>query len=395
MKNIFSMIIVAALCSICVSPSFAGEKIFDFTALQKTENNISDKETITVKLSGKINHFGNPDYHAIVPGVHVWIAEYPFTKGANVLSDENGWWAFSIKKIRGSEIHISFIYEKSGWATTKSNVLTIGDKDDLDIAIQFVDPAYYYDAMKPKVEGMLRLVAPKSGGKMKNAMVATVGKNWASMHDDRLPHGDPEATVTTISDAVGPIYFNEKVQPDPMFKKTSVDGGVVWFNVPPGEHIVTARREGVEYAAVKFIIEDGSSGNNVELYIASPPDSIIGTNISGPGDKSIASEISTSESNTEKPTPESAIASQRQLIIDGDTARLKEHFTERLQDRITDVIVNEARAEMNNYSMEDLVATVDISEDGKQAKIHMANGRALTTLLWNGEKWLADTIWFH
>ena len=28
-----------------------------------------------------------------------------------------------------------------------------------------------------------------------NAMVVTVGKSWASMHDDRLPHGDPGATM--------------------------------------------------------------------------------------------------------------------------------------------------------------------------------------------------------
>lgn len=395
MKNIFCLLIAAALCNICISHSFAGDKILDFTTLQKTEKTISEKETVTVKLSGKINHFGNPDYHAIVPGVQVWIAEYPFTKGANIISDENGWWQFSIKKIKGTELHLSFIYEKSGWPTTKSNVLTIVDSDDSDIAIQFIDPAYYYDAMKPKVEGMLKLVSPKSGGKMKNAMVATVGKKWASMHDDRLPHGDPDATVTTISDAVGPIYFNEKVQPDPMFRKTSVDGGVAWLNVLAGEHIVTAMRKGVKYADVKFIVEDSSSGNNVELYIASPPDSIIGSNISGPGDKSIVSEEPISENNTEKPLPKSAIAAQRQLIIDGDVNTLKEHFTERLHDRITDKIVKEAQSEMNNYNIEDLVADVDISENGGQAKIHMANGRALTTLLWNGEKWLADTIWFH
>lgn len=377
------------------APSHAGEKIFDLTSLQTVGSTATDSEIITVKLSGKINHFGNPDYHAIVSGVHVWIAEYPFSSGAGVVSDENGWWSFSIRKYAGTNVDISLIYEKQEWPTTKSNALSIGDSDDPDIAIQFIDRDYYYNEMKPKVESMLRLVAPKSGGKMKNAMVATVGKSWASMHDDRLPHGDPGATVTKIRDAIGPIYFNEKVQPDPLYGKTSVDGGVAWLNVPPGEHIVTAERAGVKYASVKFIVEDEASGNGVELYIASPPDSIIGSNISGPGDKSVVTEKPLSENGEEKPTPEEAIAAQRQLIIDGYATELREHFTERLRGMITDEAVQEAKKEVENYSLKDLVATVDISEDGSQAKIHMKNGRSLTTLVWNGRRWLADTIWFR
>ena len=32
-------------------------------------------------------------------------------------------------------------------------------------------------------------------GDNSNDKVVTVGKSWASMHDDRLPHGDPEAGV--------------------------------------------------------------------------------------------------------------------------------------------------------------------------------------------------------
>jgi len=33
--------------------------------------------------------------------------------------------------------------------TTKSNVITITDQDDLDFAIQYIDPAYFQYAMKP------------------------------------------------------------------------------------------------------------------------------------------------------------------------------------------------------------------------------------------------------
>jgi hypothetical protein len=124
----------------------------------------------------------------------------------------------------------SLVYEKEGWITTKSNKILVTDEDNLDLAIQYIDPRYYSLAMKPAVETMI-------GSDLINAMVVTVGKSWASMHDDRLPHGDPgEITVMDpVVQAIGPVYFNEQVQPDPTWPSTLVDGGVTWINVPPGE----------------------------------------------------------------------------------------------------------------------------------------------------------------
>ena len=116
-------------------------------------------------------------------------------------------------------------------------------------------------------------------------MVVTVGKSWASMHDGRLPHGDPGAT-TSASPALGlgPIYFNEDVFPDPGQTTTSVDGGVTWLNMPLNHtYYVTARKEGVNYETVKFKINEADLAYGVELYIASPPDSVQGDNDSAPG----------------------------------------------------------------------------------------------------------------
>jgi hypothetical protein len=63
------------------------------------------------------------------------------------------------------------------------------------------------------------------------------------MYDPRLPHGDPgvHVTLTPLVPAIGPLYFNENVQPDPTCSSTSVDGGVTWINIPPGEY--TARED--------------------------------------------------------------------------------------------------------------------------------------------------------
>lgn len=241
-------------------------------------------ELVTVKLSGKINHAGPPDYHAVVSGVHVWLAEYPSSKELNVTSDKKGWWTMNILKEKGGELKVSFIYAKESWITTKSNVLTVTDEDDTDIAIQYINPVYFRLIVKPLIEIMLtKLVPSGADAALKNAVVVTVGKSWASIHDDQLPHGDPGATVNSIPGAVRPLYFDESVKPNVAYTHTSVDGGVAWLNVPKGTHVFKAFKEGVTYRDAEFVISDADVDNGVVLYIASPPDAIQGTNDSAPG----------------------------------------------------------------------------------------------------------------
>ena len=239
---------------------------------------------VTVKLRGKVNHAGPPDYHAVVPGVNVWLAEYPSSKQLNVTSDEKGWWTLNVLKHEGVEIKVSFVYAKPGWITTKSNVLTVADRDDTDIAIQYINPAYFRWIIKPLIEIMMKgLVPPGANATLTNAVVVTVGKSWASIHDDRLPHGDPGATVNAIPGAIRPLYFDESVKPNPAYTHTSVDGGVAWLNVPKGTHVLKAFKEGVKYRDVEFVVGDADADNGIVLYIASPPDGIQGTNDSAPG----------------------------------------------------------------------------------------------------------------
>ena len=244
-------------------------------------------ELVTVKLRGKINHAGMPsvqDYHDVVSGVHVWLAEYPFSKQLQVTSDEKGWWTMHVLKQKGSELKVSFVYAKTGWVTTKSNLLTVRDNDDTDLAIQYIDPLYFGLLIKPAIELMMKdLLPPGADATLKNAVVVTVGKKWASIHDDRLPHGDPGATVNAIPGTIGPLYFDESVKPNPAYKATSVDGGVAWLNVPKGTHVIKTHKTGVKYCDVEFAITDADADDKVILYIASPPDSVQGSNESPPG----------------------------------------------------------------------------------------------------------------
>jgi hypothetical protein len=240
-----------------------------------------------VKLSGKTNHFGRDvntgayiDYWATVPGVRVWIGEYPSTRNRDIETDSTGWWTMYVIKYAGTDLEVSFVYEKDGWITTKSNAIKITDEDDTDLAIQYIDPLYYTYYVKPYVQAVFLGPVP-----FQNAMVVTVGKSWASMHSDLLPHGDPGATaLASPALGLGPIYFNAAVFPDPGQTTTSVDGGVTWLNMPLNHtYYVTAEKEGVSYETVKFKINDADLAYGVELYIASPPDSVQGDNDSAPG----------------------------------------------------------------------------------------------------------------
>ncbi|MEZ5501660.1 MAG: hypothetical protein R3E50_02990 [Halioglobus sp.] len=253
-------------------------------------------EIAIVKLRGKTNHFGvdiqqSPpeyiDYHATVPQTKVWIAEYPYTRDLDIQTDDTGWWTMYIVKDVGVDLEFSFVYEKEDWITTKTNVNEITDEDNLDYAIQYIDPYYFTYGMLPFVEGMMRNNGYPNFF-FANAMVVTVGKSWASMHDDRLPHGDPGATMTlspTLDDYIGPIYFNRSVIPDLSQPDTSVDGGVTWLNMPVDQtYYVSAIKPGVTYPTVRFRVTSADVENGVQLYIASPPDSLEGDNSSPPGD---------------------------------------------------------------------------------------------------------------
>ena len=251
------------------------------------------KPVVIVKLRGKTNHFGRDsqgnylDYHATVPDTRVWIAEYPWTRDRNITTDESGWFTIYVVKDTGADLEFSFIYEKEDWITTKTNVIPIEDADNTDLAIQYIDPDFFNFSMRPYVEGIMRANGYPNFF-FENAMVVTVGKSWGSMHDDRLPHGDPGATMTISPDSselIGPIYFNEQVIPDISWTSTSVDGGVTWLNMPLNKtYHVSASKEGVNYPTVRFTLTDDDIAAGVQLFIASPPDSLEGDNDSPPGE---------------------------------------------------------------------------------------------------------------
>lgn len=126
----------------------------------------------------------------------------------NIVSDEIGWWTIYVIKWKGLDLEFSFVYEKDGWITTKSNVITVADDNMLDLGIQYIDPLYYNFGVKPMVEGQLKAMTGVDIPII-NALVVTLGKSWSSIHSDMLPHGDPGATaiLTPAEGAMTPAIF--------------------------------------------------------------------------------------------------------------------------------------------------------------------------------------------
>ena len=93
--------------------------------------------------------------------------------------------------------------------------------------------------------------------------------------------------------------------------------------------------------------------------------------------------------------PKGALAAHLTALQAGDAAGLKAGFTPRLRAKVTPELVKAGQAEAAKFTLDELVASVQMSEDKKTAKLKMKNGRTLTTMILTDGKWLADTIWFR
>ena len=78
-------------------------------------------------------------------------------------------------------------------------------------------------------------------------------------------HGVAGATASTRSGLPEPVYFNDNVIPDPLLTETSVDGGIIWTEVPGGNYKVRAHHPGKRFSTFRATCRDGRVVN------ANPP----------------------------------------------------------------------------------------------------------------------------
>lgn len=98
-------------------------------------------------------------------------------------------------------------------------------------------------------------------------MVTTVTRVGKSIYDVGA-HGEAGVTVTLdppLPAENGPVYFNASVIPEKGLVETSEDGGVLYVQVPPGEYVWTAEKDGATFRALHMKCRAGF------LINASPP----------------------------------------------------------------------------------------------------------------------------
>ncbi len=214
----------------------------------------------TVSVSGHAFHFGPSGGR--IKGGEVTILERPELK---TRTGRRGAWRFDGLP-SGSEA--TFVFKHHGYMTTQTATFALGD-DDLE-RVSFQVPPHLVVAGFGLVLGF----TPDPNYCQLASTVTRVGESMYGSHGPT--HGEPNATVTIeppLPAKHGPIYFNlrlpengpQLIWPDRSLKRTTMDGGVLFIDVPPGEYILRAHKPGVRFLPVKVKCRAGVLAN------AAPP----------------------------------------------------------------------------------------------------------------------------
>ncbi|MEM9695675.1 MAG: hypothetical protein AAGA56_24240, partial [Myxococcota bacterium] len=90
-------------------------------------------------------------------------------------------------------------------------------------------------------------------------------------------------------------------------------------------------------------------------------------------------------------SPKGSIARQIELLKEGNHVELATWFTAQQRPKITKKVVEDAQGQASMMKVDNLIESVEMGEhkNKKTAKVKMKNGRTLTTLVQEGDRWLA------
>jgi len=258
-----------------------------------------------LEVSGNVFGFGPciPEnrwygFQEKMPNVRYWVSGVGLMRGLNLRTDSDGFWHFYVLKRANSDFAFSMSFENDFWPAAVEQAvfghalahpsIRIQSCDyvlkdaDLPLLGQQMPDEVFYNVAKGQIEAN---VAKAIGipYTVTDMTIMTVTKSWASMYNSNVPHGDAGALLSPGQPLSFPslaLYFNDAIQPDPAQQMTSFDGGVAILNRGPGKFAYSATKAGTSYSTVTFTMAEGSS---VDAYVASPPNSIMGSNASGPG----------------------------------------------------------------------------------------------------------------
>ena len=204
----------------------------------------------TGHIRGTAYTFNTPDP---IVGATISVEEFPGLPLATTGADGS----YDIEVPAGEPVTLTITAE--GHHSIRVQTFTLdGAGAEID-GVNFQTPTdAIYDGLKALVGGFTGK-DPFEGGCVIVTTVGDprmVGMTFAEFIEFH-PHGLAGATVQIDPPLATPIYFNEQVLPDAAQQTTSIDGGVLWPNVPPGEYTLSATLAGTEFVTVPVRCEDG------------------------------------------------------------------------------------------------------------------------------------------
>jgi hypothetical protein len=171
----------------------------------------------------------------MVAGATVTILELP---EQTATTDDDGHFLFPALPAGAAA---TFAFNRAGYPTIYTRTFTLPAAGALErVTFQAPDDATF-TALADIVE-----ITPDPATCQIASTVTRVGK---SLYDAGA-HGEAGATVTitpSLPPEHGPVYFNANVIPQKDLVETSDDGGVLYTNVPPGEYVLKASKDGVVF----------------------------------------------------------------------------------------------------------------------------------------------------
>lgn len=193
------------------------------------------------------------DYLEDGPSAELWMLEYPELR--QTLGPDG---RFSLAGF-DEGMEVTLCVKAPGFQPTMTGTLTVGASGLADITFQVtsldIGDAVATILLNVELDDSMCQLATTVTAADTQAMGV-----WAV--------GEPGATValTPAVDAdLGPFYFNEDVMPMDIYTETSVDGGVLYVNVPPGDYLLEGIKPGVTFSSAVLKCRAGW------LVNASPP----------------------------------------------------------------------------------------------------------------------------
>ena len=139
---------------------------------------------------------------------------------------------------------VTLVVEHPDFMPTRSATLTLGPDGIEPFPVQIVSTALY------QALASIVTVDPELD---RFCVVATTAARMGGSLYAYQRQGMPGAIATTtpaLEAESGPLYFSEAVIPDAEQATTSIDGGLVFVRVPPGDYTMTGSKEGTVWNTV-------------------------------------------------------------------------------------------------------------------------------------------------